>query len=158
MIRLLLTLNFLIFASIAHADIYETSDGYYYPQITSSEEFDRILVPTPDPSKDVRIDFVNSITKANVDSQSAPQFVFFAKGEFAQKLYIIAVNDDVFKTIYRARAVLARTTSILRSGNFLANLNLQNTGTFFDLLQMMHFKTLVLSDGETWAHKVTFLR
>lgn len=158
MIRLLLTLNLLIFASVAHANVYETSDGYYYPQITSTEEFDRVLVQTPDPAKDVRIDFVNSVTKASVESQSAPQFVFFAKGEFAQKLYIIAVNDEVFKTIYRARAVLARTTSILRSGNFLAKQDLQSIGTFFDLLQIMHFKTLVISDGETWAHKVTLSR
>ena len=144
MLRLLLALNILIFASVAHADIYETSDGYYYPQITSFEDFDRVLLQTPDPAKDVRIGFVNSINKASIESRITPQFVFFAKGDDAQKLYLIAVNDEVFKTIYRARAVLARTTSILRGGNFLASQNLQNVGTFFDLLQIMHFKTLVI--------------
>ena len=66
MLRLLLALNILIFASVAHADIYETSDGYYYPQITSFEDFDRVLLQTPDPTKDVRIGFVNSINKASM--------------------------------------------------------------------------------------------
>jgi len=160
MIRILLTLQLLLWASLAQAQgtTYETSDGYYSPQITSTESFDRVLVNTPPADKKVRIDFVNSATRASLASAAAPQFIFFAKGDDAEKLYVIAVNDDVFKTIYRARAVLARITSTLRANNFLANLGLQNEGTFFDLLQMMHFKTLVISDGEKWAHEVSLER
>jgi hypothetical protein len=30
--------------------------------------------------------------------------------------------------------------------------------TFFDLLQLMQFDELLITDGETWTHRVEFLR
>ncbi|MEO0746454.1 MAG: hypothetical protein AAFY49_14005, partial [Pseudomonadota bacterium] len=67
-------------------------------------------------------------------------------------------DDDVFSTIYRARAVMAQMTSNMRSNEFFRSQGLEYVATFYDLLQIMEFDTLVISDGETWSHQVNFFR
>ena len=111
---------------------------------------------TPTSSKEVRVDFVTGLTLAQLASPESPRFVFFAKGDDAKHLTVVALDDEVFSTIYRARAVLAQMTSNMRQNEFFRQENLQFVATFYDLLQIMDFDTLVISDGETWAHKITF--
>lgn len=130
--------------------------GYYYPQITSSENFNRVIRETPPSSKEVRVDFVTGLTLAQLAAPESPRFVFFAKGDDAKHLTVVALDDDVFSTLYRARAVLAQMTSNMRQNEFFHQENLQFVATFYDLLQIMDFDTLVISDGETWAHQITF--
>ena len=87
-----------------------------------------------------------------------PRFVFFAKGSDAKHLSVVALDDGVFSTLFRARAVLAQMTSNMRNNDFFRQQELQHVATFFDLLQLMEFDTLVISDGETWSHQVNFVR
>lgn len=156
MTRLMIVLVALFAATATWAS--DRYAGYYYPEITSTEAFSRVIREAPSSSKAVRVEFVTNLTVAQLAAPESPRFVFFAKGDDARHLTVIALDDDVFSTIYRARAVLAQMTSNMRNNEFFRQQNLQFVATFYDLLQFMEFDTLVISDGETWAHEVTFTR
>lgn len=132
--------------------------GYYYPEITSEETFDRVVRASRGADKPVRIDFVNQITQAQLDAPESPRFVFFAKGETASTLILIALDDEVFSTLYRARAIMGQLTVSVRQSGFFQQQDLEYVATFYDLLQLIQFDELIISDGETWAHRVAFIR
>ena len=144
---------FIGFAAQAEEDRYV---GYYYPEITSEETFGRVIAPLPPSSAEVRSGFVTSITKAQLAAPESPRFVLTEKGEESDRLIIVALDDEVFSTLYRARAVLSQLSSNLRGTDFFRANSLEVEGTFFDMVQLMRFKSIVISDGETWAHRVTF--
>ncbi|MEL6451754.1 MAG: hypothetical protein AAFQ19_10875 [Pseudomonadota bacterium] len=150
----LLALAFMAPAAMAQ----ERYEGYYYPDVTSQEQFTRVIREGQAASKAVRVDFVTNLTAAQLAAPESPRFVFFAKGSDARHLNVIALDDDVFSTLYRARAVLAQMTSNMRNNDYFRAQGLEFVATFYDLLQIMEFDTLVISDGETWAHQVNFYR
>lgn len=131
--------------------------GYYYPEITSEETFARVITPGPTPTPEVRADFVTSITKAQLAAPESPRFVIFEKGDASEHLVIVALDDDVFSTLYRARALMAQLTSNFRGTEFFRTQGLAAAGTFYDMIQLLQFETLVISDGETWSHQVNFV-
>lgn len=128
--------------------------GYYYPAITSEETFERALPDTPPADRGVRVNFVTQITKAQMDAPEAPRFAMFAKGKDADHMIIIALDDEIFRTLYRARAQLAQLTSNARSTDFFVQNNIQFHATWFDLVKLLGFRDLVISDGVTWSHKI----
>ena len=132
--------------------------GYYYPEVTSEEAFERLIRPVQGAGKDVRIDFVNQITTAQLADPASPRYVFFAKGNDASTLVLTALDDEVFASIYRARGILAQLTVSVRQSGVFQQQDLQYVVTFLDLLQMMEFDELVISDGTTWTHRVNFKR
>ncbi|MGZ2258616.1 hypothetical protein [Roseobacter sp. A03A-229] len=132
--------------------------GYYYPEVTSEETFDRVVRASSGAGKAVRIDFVNVLTSAQLEAPESPRFVFFAKGEDADTLILTALDDEVFATLYRARAIMAQMTVAVRQGGFFQQEELQYVATFYDLLQLMQFNELVISDGRSWTHRVMFQR
>lgn len=152
---LLITL-FAVSATTAAAQV--RYEGYYYPEVTSQEEFTRVIREGPTPNKGVRVEFVTNLTAAQLAAPESPRFVFFAKGADARHLNVIALDDEVFSTLFRARAVMAQMTSNMRNNEFFREQQLEFVATFYDLLQLMEFDTLVISDGETWSHQVNFFR
>lgn len=132
--------------------------GYYYPEITSEETFDRVIRNGGESSKAVRVDFINRVTLAQLKSDESPRFVFFAKGDDSTTLILTALDDDVFSTIYRARSLMAQLTVSVRQSGFFKQEELQYVATFYDLLQLLQFNELVITDGETWTHRVNFNR
>lgn len=132
--------------------------GYYYPTPTTAEDFTRQLAPAPPADRTARVNFVTAITKAQLDAPANPRFVLFAKGEAAQHLVMVALDDEVFSTIYRARAMLAQMTSNFRRTEFFQQAGLSTAGTFFDMLQMLRFETLIITDGVEWSHRVNMVR
>ena len=160
MIRLftLLAAIFITAMTTVSAHAQERYEGYYYPEVTSQEEFSRVIRQGPASNKGVRVEFVTNLTAAQLAAAESPRFVFFAKGADAKHLNIIALDDDVFSSIYRARAVMAQMTSNMRNNDFFRAQGLEFVATFYDLLQIMEFDTLVISDGETWSHQVNFYR
>ena len=129
--------------------------SYYYPPVDSEEVFARELAVAPLADRTVRVGLTTLITKAQLAAPESPRFVIFAKGDEARQMIIVALDDQVFRTIYRARAVLAQLTSNVRGADFFAN-NIQDYATWFDLARMLGFKDLVISDGATWSHRVIF--
>jgi hypothetical protein len=130
-------------------------DSYYYPPVSSEESFSREIALVPIPRRAVRVGLITQITMIQLAAPESPRFVIFAKGDEAQHMIIVALDDEVFKTIYRARAVLAQLTSSVRGLDFFTN-NIQDYATWFDLAQMLGFEDLVISDGSTWSHRVIF--
>jgi len=129
-------------------------EGYYYPAVTSEETFVRSLGNTPPANRAVRANFITEITKAQLDAPEAPQFVVFAKGAAAEHMVILAIDDEVFRTLYRARAVMAQLTSNARGTDFFKSNNLQFVATWFDLAKILGFEDIVISDGVTWSHRI----
>ena len=128
--------------------------GYYYPDISSEETFERSFPNTPPADREVRINFITQITKAQLEAPETPRFAIFAKGSRAQHMIIVALDDEIFRTLYRARAQLAQLTGNARSTDFFVNNNIQFTATWFDLTKLLGFKDIVISDGVDWAHKI----
>ena len=131
-------------------------DSYYYPPVNSEEVFARDLALAPIPRRAVRVGFITRITRTQLAAPESPRFVIFAKGDEAQHMIIVALGDEVFKTLYRARAVMAQLTANARATDFFINSNIQDHATWFDLVKLLGFEDLVISDGATWSHRVIF--
>ena len=158
MIRILLAVLCIVWVSapsVAQEDRYV---GYYYPTITSNEVFDRVIPSPRVANRFIRVDFVTQLTNGQLAAPGSPRFAMFAKGEAASQLVIVGLQDDTFKTLFRARAVMAQMTANVRSLPMFEGEGLQFYVTFYDLLQLLEFDSLVLTDGESWSHRVQFKR
>ena len=133
----------------------ENKAGYYYPDIVSEEVFERdISRKAPDASRAVRVNFVTQVTRAQLAAPAAPQYAVFAKGERAQHMIIVGLDGEAFKTLYRARAKLAQLTANARGTDFFRKNGISLRATWFDLAKLLDFEDVVISDGETWSHRV----
>ena len=130
--------------------------GLYYPDPQTREEYKARAKTLPDVDRGRRIDFVNGLTAHMLASPYPPQFAVFAKGTHAQKLIIVSLYDNSFNTLYRARALLAMLTAVSRQTPYFKTHGVNSSFTFFDLLVLLGFKQLTISDGENFAYQVTF--
>ncbi|MEO1490826.1 MAG: hypothetical protein AAFV19_01575 [Pseudomonadota bacterium] len=149
---LLLLMTALLIATPARAD--DKREGYYYPPITSEETFSRSINNPPPANRAIRTGFITEVTKAQYAAPEAPEYAIFAKGSDADHMIIIALDDDIFRSLFRARAVMAQLSSNARSTDFFRNNDLQFVATWFDLAKMLGFKDIVISDGMSWSHKI----
>jgi hypothetical protein len=128
--------------------------GYYYPEPKTEETYTARARTLPESDRDRRLGFVVAFM-AEMVAEAAPQrYVLFAKGTDAEKLIIVALDDQAFATLYRARAVLATLTSRVRASPLFAELGVQNLFTFYDLAKLIGFKQITISDGRAWSHRV----
>ena len=134
----------------------DSQEGYYSPPVTSEEEFDREMIDGPASDPLTRETFVTMVTTAQLAAPANPRFAIFAKGEGSRRLIMVGLDDGGFKTLYRARAILAQMTYSLRNSPFFKDQGIEATATLFDVLQLMDFESLTLTDGETWSHRVYF--
>jgi hypothetical protein len=132
--------------------------GYYYPPPQTIEIYRPRGETLSDSDHVRRIGFVVELTRQMLDKPYPPEFVVFAKGEDAEKLLIVALKDGVIDTIYRARALLAMLTSVARATPLFQEIGVADYFTFFDLLDMMGFHQLTISDGDGFAHQLQFER
>lgn len=140
--------------AIAQEDRYE---DYYYPPVTSEESFARSLTPNPpETSRSLRVSFITQLTKAQLAAPENPPFVVFAKGGEAEHMIILAIEDGIFDTLFRARAVMAQLTANARGTEFFIQNDIADQATWFDLSKLLGFEDVVISDGKTWSHRVTF--
>ena len=128
--------------------------GYYYPPPATTETYTARTVTLPDANRETRLGFVIGITQQTMGRPYPPRFAVFAKGDGAQKLIIVALEDDVLDTVYRARALFAMLTSIARTAPFLQELGLADFLTFFDLAKLLGFTQITISDGDAFAHQI----
>ncbi len=130
-------------------------EGYYYPKITSSEVYKARTKVLAKMSRHERLLFISSTTQQQGSSSYAPRYVMFAKGEEAEKLIIVGLDDETLGTIYRARALLAALSSLARLTPLLRDADLEDTLTFYDLVHLMGFTQITVSDGRSHSHRVT---
>lgn len=127
--------------------------GYYYPDSASQESYGSKARALPGANRTRRVGFIVNVTKGLIEQPYAPTFAMFAKGADAEKMLIVALEDDVLDTIYRARAQLAVLTSVARTMPIFRNVDASEIN-FFDLLKMLGFTQLTISDGDHFAHQV----
>lgn len=132
----------------------ERHAGYYYPIPKTEENYTARARTLPESDRDRRLGFIVAFM-AEMAGEAAPQrYVMFAKGTDAEKLIIVALDDQAFSTLFRARAMLAALTSRVRSSPLFAELGVQNLFTFYDLAKLIGFSQITISDGRDWAHRV----
>ena len=142
-------------ATITAAHAADRHAGYYYPTPGPSETYKARTITTADADRKMRLGFIVGITQNMLHAPYAPRFVMFAKGEQAEKMVIVALEDDYIDTIYRARALLAMLTAIARTTPLLQELGLADFLTFFDLVKLLGFVQITISDGDQFAHQIT---
>jgi len=135
-------------------DKIDRHEGYYYPEAVSQETYVARAVTLPQATRESRIGFVTGMTAQQLRAPFPPQFAIFAKGDGAQKLIIVALNDTAIGTVFRARALLAQLTAQVRTTQFFQELGVADFFTFFDMAKMMGFEQITVSDGDTFSHQV----
>jgi hypothetical protein len=136
------------------ADEGDHHDGYYYAKPTSIEHYPARVYTLPESDQVRRQAFVIGLTKQLVGAQYAPSYAIFAKGAGSDKLIIVALEDGHLNTIYRVRALLATFTSIARSTPFFQQNTQPDEATFLDLLKLLGFKQVTISDGRDFTHQI----
>jgi hypothetical protein len=130
-------------------------EGYYYPKIGSREIYKARTKVLPQMTRASRLLFVSAMTKDQVSSGYPPRYALFAKGDEADKMIIVGLDDSSLSTIYRARAVMAALSSLGRLTPLLKDADLEDTLTFYDLLRLLGFRDITVSDGRKFAHRIT---
>ena len=128
--------------------------GYYYPKPQSLEHWVSSAPVLPDSDKVRRQAFVIGLTKQLLGGQYAPAYAIFAKGNQSDKLIIVGLSDGQLDTVYRARALLATLTSVARATNFFQQTTHPEEATFFDLMKLLGFKRVTLTDGKAFSHQI----
>ena len=139
-------------------DLPEDSDhheGYYYPTPQSVENYVSPLFSLPESDRTRRQAFVIGMTRQLLAGQYAPAFALFAKGQESDKLIIVGLVDGQLNTIYRVRALLATFTSVARATPFFQQNTVAEDATFLDLLKLLGFRRVTITDGRDFAHQIT---
>ena len=154
--RILLALAFALFAtSLSAQEADPDQNGYYYPKVGTSERFERQLLQADEPAdRELRQLFLAQLRRDHAAMEGQRRFEIFAKGGEARNLIVVALDDEVFRTLFRARAVLAGLTTEARGTDFFRTNPAAERATWFDLLKVLGFEDIVISDGATWSHLV----
>lgn len=128
--------------------------GYYYPEPQSREVYKARTDTWTDSDRNRRLGFITGVVAGNAKLPYPPMYVMFAKGSDAEKLIIVSLQEGQLNTLYRMRAALAALTASTRTTPVFQKLDPQSRYTFFDLLKLLGFKQLTVSDGDSFAHQV----
>ena len=129
--------------------------GYYYPKPTSTEIFESTMQTIARSTGPQRIQFVTVVSQGTIQSAYRVPYAVFAKGEKADKLIIVGLQQGELNTIYRMRALLANMTTMSRLSPFFQERTVAEDATFFDLLKLLGFRELTITDGEKTTLQVT---
>ena len=129
--------------------------GYYYPKPTSTEVFESTMQTVAGVDRPQRIQFVTVVSQGTIQSAYRVPYAVFAKGEKADRMIIVGMQQGELNTIYRMRALLANMTTMSRLSPFFQERTVAEDATFFDLLKLLGFTMLTVTDGEKVTHQVT---
>jgi hypothetical protein len=129
--------------------------GYYYPEPVTKEVYRPRSRKVMGANKQARIALVANI--ANVVLNTAgypPQYAIFSRGERQEKLIIVGIRDGAYNTIFRTRALLAQLTAVARTTRVIQEQMKPGDLTFLDLLNLMGFEQMTISDGKSFSHQI----
>ena len=129
--------------------------GYYYPKPTATETFESTMQTIAGAERAQRIQFVTVVSQGTIQSAYRVPYAVFAKGEKADRLIIVGMQQGELNTIYRMRALLANMTTMSRLSPFFQERTVAEDATFFDLLKLLGFRELTITDGEKTTLQVT---
>ena len=144
-----------LFSADTAAQSQDRHAGYYYPEPQTSEVYTARSRILPEASRALRIGFVTGTTLQQFEHPYPPQVAVFAKGAEAEKLIVVALVDGRIDTLYRARAIFANMTAAARRLPAFAEMGVQDLFTFFDLLKLLGFTQITITNGRDFAHRVT---
>ena len=131
--------------------------GYYYPAPQQVELYCSRVAPLPDVTRVRRTGFIIGIKNGMSKQPYEPPYAVFAKGAVSTKLIIISKQDGYLNTIYRARALLADLSTSARTTPIFAKSGVADKLTFLDLVSMLGFQSVTMSDGDSFAHQIVLL-
>jgi hypothetical protein len=141
-------------ATFAPAFADDPQAGYYYPKPKSTETYQARVATMPDADRGQRIAFITGVAKEIASKPYAAGYLVFAKGDEADKLIIVGMQDGALSTVYRARALLATLTASARSTQFFQQNTIADYATFLDFLKLLGFKQVTITDGVAFAHQI----
>lgn len=128
--------------------------GYYYPEPGSRETYRARAETLPTASRQRRILFVTELMNQMMENPYPPPFAVFAKGAEARKLIITSLYAGSYDTLYRMRGLLAIMTARARMTPIFREYRVEDVFTFFDLLKLLGFSQLTVTDGDAFAHRI----
>ncbi len=128
--------------------------GYYYPRPATVEIYVARAKAMKSTTRARRIGFIINLIASSNKRPYPPTFDIFPKGKEAEKLIIVSNQAGRLDTIYRARALLATMTSFARTTPFFQKYRVETILTFLDLLKMLGFTQITVSDGDKFAHQI----
>ena len=102
-----------------------------------------------------RVQFTTVIAQGTLQSAYRVPYAVFAKGEKADRMIIVGMQQGELNTLYRMRGLLANMTTMSRLSPFFQERTVAEDATFFDLLKLMGFREITITDGEKLTHQVT---
>ena len=129
--------------------------GYYYPKPTATETYESSMQTIAGAERAQRVQFVTVVSQGTIQSAYRVPYAVFAKGEKADRLIIVGMQQGELNTIYRMRALLANMTTMSRLSPFFQERTVAEDATFFDLLKLLGFRELTITDGEKATLQVT---
>jgi len=129
--------------------------GYYYPKPTATETYESSMQTIAGAERAQRVQFVTVVSQGTIQSAYRVPYAVFAKGEKADRLIIVGMQQGELNTVYRMRALLANMTTMSRLSPFFQERTVAEDATFFDLLKLLGFRELTITDGEKTTLQVT---
>ena len=128
--------------------------GYYYPKPQSEETYQAPLPVFAGVSRLSRVGFVTGLDQQQKQKPYPPVYHMFAKGADAQKLIIVGTEEGRYNTLYRLRGLLASMTADARTSPVFAKIGHVEQLNFFDLIKIVGFKELTITNGNDVSHRV----
>jgi hypothetical protein len=129
--------------------------GYYYPTPNSTETYESQLQTIAGTERAQRIQFTTVVSQGTLQSPYRVPYAVFAKGDAADRLIIVGLVPGEMSTIYRMRGVLSNMTTQARTSPFLQERTVAEDVNFFDLLKLLGFRQVTITDGDKLTHQVT---
>ena len=128
--------------------------GYYYPEPSSREVYKARAATLAEASRKRRIVFVTELVNQMMNNPYPPPFAIFAKGTDAEKMIITGLYDNSYNSLYRMRGLLALLSARARSTPIFHEYQVEDLFTYLDLLKLLGFKRLTVTDGNHFAHQI----
>lgn len=128
--------------------------GYYYPKPTATENYTSPMQTIAGAERAQRVQFATVVSQGTIQSAYRVPYSVFVKGEKADKMIIVGLQPGEMSTIYRARAILANMTTMSRLSPFFQERTIAEDANFFDLLKLLGFQQITISDGDKFTHQV----
>lgn len=129
--------------------------GYYYPKPSSTEHYTSPMQTIAGTDRAQRVQFATVVSQGTIQSAYRVPYAVFVKGEKADKMIIVGLQPGELGTVYRMRAILANMTTMSRLSPFFQERTVAEDANFFDLLKLLGFQQITITDGDKVTHQVS---
>lgn len=128
--------------------------GYYYSKPSSVENYTSAMQTIQGSDRAQRVQFATVVSQGTIQSAYRVPYSVFVKGEKADKMIIVGLQPGEMGTVYRMRAILANMTTMSRLSPFFQERTVAEDANFFDLLKLLGFRQITITDGDKVTHQV----